>query len=126
MTADTTDILGCAFKVGNSDDAVTVEGKTQRYIDAMPYAQFAVYRPRWRAQLYPQSAHFLHESDRRREVAYQGCDYDAQVTASPAVAPLLRLACCPLSTTSASAVYYRLWITYHVHFFEVKVPSEST
>lgn len=126
FTSEATHTVACAFKVANSDDAVTITGKTSRYIDAMPLTDAIVIAPAGEHE-YKQHLpmHTMRELEGEKFFT-QGDSYSAQVTANPTNSPLLRLAVAPMSSTSSSTVQYRLWITYKTHFYELKVPSEST
>jgi len=125
-TPDTTHVTACAFKVGNSDDAVTIQGKTIRYVDAMQYADALVISPGGEHNFVHGPRTFYMNQIEGENWITKGDDYEAQVTASPATSPLLRIACAPVSSADDTSVYYRIWITYHVHFFDLKTPAEST
>lgn len=126
LTADTTNCMACAIKVGNSDDAVTVQGKSIRYVDAMQMADALVIAPAGEHQFIQKTGYLSLAQIEGEKWFTQSSNYDAQVTANPTNAPLLRLSVANLTGSSDVTVSYRIWIYFHCHFFELKTPGESS
>lgn len=125
QTTDTSNITACACLIQPSTASHNVTGQNTAFVSEMPMCSVIRIAPGGEHNWIVGPKRFTMSEIEGSKSWTTDDDFAAQVTASPAVSPTLRLACANRNGTDDVYVYYTIRITYHTHLYDPKIPSQS-